>query len=232
MDLNPRTALCSLSRVYFVLLSLGGLAALMTARPVYAATESSEPAANTSIAESLKDRHHGVEFNFIRLLFWDEDFKSLSGGYSYFDTVRNLELAIPVFVGYGLLDTPYGSVDVDQEEMYSATLDFHVRKFLGDELRGMYLSVFSRAAYLSGIVEESYYTPYLPIREDEWKLGIGIGLGYRVFSRNHFYWGWSINLGTYLLGDSNKYLRASGSVDLDDESDILSVEFFKFGYRF
>ena len=63
------------------------------------------------------------------------------------------------------------------------------------------------------------------------KLGIGIGIGYRKFSYKGFYWGTSLNLGRYFLGENGKYIGEFLWYDNDSEI-ILNFELLKFGWAF
>lgn len=198
--------------------------------------DASEEERTTFISEPLGGRTQGIEFNALRLLMWEGENKSLSGTYSRFYTEQNVEIALPFMYSEGEQDLYY-SYPIESaplthsSDLMSITLDAHYRKYLGHTLDGFYLSGFTRAAHLSGLRNG---TPSDGSRSgSETKLGLGVGVGYRIFSDSGLYWGMSLSVGRYLIGDSNVFVESeSVSADLDDEEVIFDVEFFKFGYAF
>lgn len=172
--------------------------------------------------EPLADKKFGVEFNFVRLLLMNEAF-SLSGSFSVFNVNRHAELAFPVYYQH-----PKNSADLTE-----FTLDCHYRYFLGRYQNGFYLSAFTRYAYLNGTLgdNELFESPSPGIKDTEHKLGIGVGLGYRIFSYKGLYWGTSLSFGRYIIGQSKKFAGDFLSLD-DDEEYILDVELLKFGFAF
>jgi hypothetical protein len=178
------------------------------------------------IAQPLADRKHGVELNLFRILAWENDSRSFSATYSYFDTRRNVEWAIPVFYQWS-----------DDEESYegeaftssTANIDLHYRRYLGHRLDGLYLSGFSRITRVAGLEEEDGET-----QSSEVKFGIGVGVGWRKISHNGLYWGTSLSFGRYLTGESDIYESPDHNVgaSIDDAEYIIDVEFLKFGYSF
>lgn len=183
------------------------------------------------IDQPLGARQHGIELNLFRFLLWDEGEKSMSGTYSRFDTDKNVEIAMPFMYSSGPQDEYFWDDDPAIGDLESYTVDLHYRKYLGHRLEGFYLSGFSRLAHLNGTLEASSAGFY--DKGSETKLGVGFGIGYRVFSPSGLYWGMSLSLGRYLTGESDAFLSSdSSSADLDDESLIVDVEFFKFGYAF
>ena len=116
------------------------------------------------------------------------------------------------------------------------TIDFHYRCFLGNTQNGFYLSGFLRYASLERYLgnnnlfyfgeEEEFNT-----KETEHKIGIGVGIGYRIFSYKGFYWGTSISFGRYIIGDSDNFYGNFLSWE-EDLKQISDVELLKFGYAF
>lgn len=191
----------------------------------------------TFVDQPLGARQQGIEFNLFRLLLWDEGEKALSGTYSRFYADDNVEIAIPFMYSsgrqhsyaFGSAGQPSGFATVGDLESY--TVDMHYRKYLGHRLDGFYLSGFTRVAHLNGALEQNVNEPYRT--DSETKLGVGVGIGYRIFSRSGLYWGMSLNVGRYLTGDSDVFEDSdSASADIDDSSIIVDIEFFKFGYAF
>lgn len=184
---------------------------------------------NAFLDQPLGTRQHGLELNLFRFLLWDEGEKSISGTYSRFDTDKNVEIAVPFMYSTGS-QSDYRQ-DFGRDDLQSYTVDLHYRKYLGHRLDGFYLSGFSRVAHLNG-----RFDAYTTGRSDvgsETKLGVGFGIGYRVFSLSGLYWGMSLSLGRYLTGESDAFLSSdSSSANVDDGSLIVDVEFFKFGYAF
>ncbi len=171
----------------------------------------------------LEGKRYGFEFNFPRLLtLSEEDLRSLSGTFSYFDYENNAEIALPWYVG--LFKDHEGNYDSVRHFDVIST-DIHYRKFLGDGFGGFYVSGFGRVALLNSILED----------EDRYKkttkLGLGVGVGYRFFSTgSRYYWGVGLIYGRYFAGKNDIY-RAIG-IDMDDESTILDIELLKIGYAF
>lgn len=165
--------------------------------------------------DPLKGRHFGVEFNLPRALLYDE-FHSLSGGVSLFPPGLNAEIAFPVF--YGRSDTDPGPPHVT-----TWLVDAHYRYFLAETRHGFYISGFVRYAHLSGTLERQ------PGDGTVSKLGLGCGIGYRVFSKRGPYWGTSLSLGRYVLGRNDRF---AGDDFGDDMAAIVDVELLKFGWAF
>jgi len=175
--------------------------------------------------DPLADKKFGVEANLLRLLFIDEAV-TFSGGLSLFDVNRNAEIAFPVF---------YSNPD---DGITFFTTDCHYRHFLGNTQNGFYLSGFARYANLAG--HEKIKTNGNN-NDDFWyedeekgnklsqsKFGIGVGIGYRKFSKSGLFWGCSLNLGRYLVGENQVFYEDS----LVDQKFIANVEFLKFGFAF
>lgn len=202
----------------------------------------SQKSTRINIEQPLGERTQGFEFNYFRLLTLGSAEKTLSGTYSFFNTKNNTEIAIPFMLSSAEHSSYYGYDIVDNNKnLTSFTIDAHYRKYLGHRLDGFYLSAFARAAYLNGLKggNPSYYyssEPYnftQPHTSSEVKFGIGFGIGYRIISDSGYYWGTSLSLGKYLVGDSNIFDDAEGiSANLDDEEFIITIELLKFGFAF
>ena len=175
--------------------------------------------------DPLADKKFGIETNLLRLLFIDEAV-TFSGGFSLFDVTRNAEIAFPVY---------YSNPD-DGVTFFNT--DCHYRHFLGNTQNGFYLSGFARYTNLTGYEKIEGNDNY---DDDFWsddkekgdkisnsKLGVGVGIGYRKFSKSGLYWGCSLNLGRYILGENEIFYDDS----LVDQKFIVNVEFLKFGFAF
>ena len=183
--------------------------------------------------DPLAGKNFGVEVNPFRLLLFGEGM-SFSGGVSLFNVTRSAELAFPFL--YARSETEdfagSGSSDFDFTEI---TQDVHYRYFLGNTQNGFYLSSFARFAYLNGIEGEWLDDMLNPnpsgTRSSEGKLGIGFGLGYRIFSYRGLYWGCSASFGRYLVGDNDRFRPGYFGLDADEKF-IFDIEFLKAGWAF
>jgi len=178
----------------------------------------------------LKNKKFGIEINPFRLLFIDKDDKTFSGSFSIFNVSPNVEIAIPIYAS---------SSGSGNNKFRSLTIDGHYRYFLNKHAKGFYISGMSRFTALHGTLGKNYdyFNDELASNKDRdstYKLGIGFGLGYRVFSKSGFYWGAGLSLGRYIVGENDRYQLTSGDLasDIDDQEVIIDVEFFKFGYAF
>lgn len=187
--------------------------------------------------DPLQNKTFGVEMNIARLLLATE-VTSFSGGLSLFSVDRNAEIALPFYYGRSESDLDGGSSlsDVDFTEI---TQDVHYRYFLGNSQNGFYLSAFARLAWLDGIEGSTTFDGFLDSagtgaenhRSTEGKLGVGVGLGYRIFSYKGLYWGCALSLGRYVIGDNDRFRGAFFSLDNDGRY-IFDVEMLKFGWAF
>jgi hypothetical protein len=233
----------SLAAVF--LLSLSTLAAyaetastLTDSQKIDSLMERSNRLERTLKNDPLEGKTFGVEFNFLRALMITEQV-SVSGGVSLFNVDRHAEIAFPFMYSKSKSQDIDGAwadslSDVDFTEF---TQDVHYRYFLGNTQNGFYLSGFARGAWLSGIKGESVFDVFDStanrgnVRDNEMKLGVGVGLGFRKFSYKGLYWGASLNLGRYVLGESDKF--RGGFLTLDNDSEfIFDVELLKFGWAF
>lgn len=183
------------------------------------------------IDDPLKNKTFGIEVNPIRLLLFNGEQKSFSGTVSLFNVFDNAELAFPVFIGKSKAD-----IFSHRGDFYSATVDAHYRNFLGTTRRGFYLAGFTRLAALRGTEGRDYEfiwdnTSAVNKRSSELKLGLGFGIGYRIFSKSGLYWGTSLSIGRYLIGESDKYVDNTFLAD-DDAELIVDFELLKFGLLF
>lgn len=183
--------------------------------------------------QPLGERTQGLEFNFFRLLAWNGFDQTLSGTYSRFNVSDNTEFAFPWMISRGKLES-LSFDDSSSGSLKTITVDAHYRKFLGHRLDGFYLSAFSRLAYLNGPRDTSFNTDVITTDEgSEFKIGAGVGIGYRIFSSNGIYWGTSLSVGRYIFGDSNVFVDSESiSADIDDSELIFDIELLKFGYAF
>ncbi len=163
----------------------------------------------------LGGREQGIEFNIIRLLNSDSDNITLSGTYSRFKHDENVELAFPLF---------YAKETYNNEPSTHVTnADIHYRKYLGPKIGGFYMSGFGRYSHINGALKDDTSKT-----DTTNKLGLGVGIGYRKFSESGLYWGTSLNLGHYLIGDSQRFADAPAA----DDPMIIDVEMLKFGYAY
>ncbi len=199
---------------------------------------------NQQIKESVHDsllgeRKHGVEFNFFRILIFGEDGqRSLSGGYSYFDHKNKVEIAVPWIYHNDNHEDYYEAIS--DEKLLSVNVGLHYRKYLSHRLSGFYISGFARMNHMKGVEDNSYGFYYYDVsppesieKTSETKLGLGVGIGYRAFSSDGFYWGVSLNVGRYIVGETDVFESTdTGFAELDDNEIIVDIELLKFGYAF
>lgn len=99
--------------------------------------------------------------------------------------------------------------------LYSFTLDAHYRNYFGQRLKGFYISGFGRLAALHGSAGDGFaclFDSSQQYQQDtELKFGLGFGIGYRVISKSGWYWGTSLSVGRYFVGENNKVVSRSGS---------------------
>ena len=177
--------------------------------------------------QPLANKRFGIEINPFRILAWS-DTKSFSGSFSLFQPKNNVEIAFPFFYE---VEEPWdsgGILDTDSE-FTSMTLDVHYRKFLGQTTNGFYISGFGRLASLSGRLEDRVVEGNVinGVEDSQLKFGVGIGIGYRIFSADHWYWGTSLSLGRY-AAEGDRFVNSN----IDDADYIIDIELFKFGYSF
>lgn len=185
--------------------------------------------------DPLTGKNFGVELNIARLLL-AKDVISVSGGFSLFNVDRDAEISFPFYYGKSEAnDFEAGFGDIDFTEI---TQDIHYRYFLGNTQNGFYLSGFARGAYLDGVLGNYVFDNLgdttgsaRDARDTEIKLGVGVGLGYRFFSYKGLYWGTSLNVGRYLIGESDRFRGSYFGLDADEET-IIDVELLKFGWAF
>jgi hypothetical protein len=185
--------------------------------------------------DPLTGKNFGVELNIARLLLF-KDVQSFSGGFSLFGVDRGAEIAFPFLYSRSEIDASgpeeESLANIDFTEI---TQDIHYRYFLGNTQNGFYLSGFARGAYLEGVLLEFAFGDSEPgtteSRDSETKLGLGVGLGYRFFSYKGLYWGASLNLGRYVLGENDRFRGSYFPLDAD-QAFIIDVELLKFGWAF
>jgi hypothetical protein len=209
--------------------------------------------ASTEHDTPRKNKRFGIELNIPRLftLGGSTDWQSASGAFSYFYHKNNAEISIPWLVES--LET--GAKEYDRT-LSDQTLALHYRQFLGEELNGVYWSGFVKLAHVKGRERDYNYqrpehalnkspcygdgcenttddTPrYSNPQKSTYKLGIGIGTGYRFFPKNKpYYWGASLSVGQYITGKHNLYDGGTGVLTADSKH-IVDVELLKFGYAF
>ncbi|MCF6235377.1 MAG: hypothetical protein L3J70_03195 [Gammaproteobacteria bacterium] len=183
--------------------------------------------------DPIGSKNFGVELNIARLLVFEEE-RAVSGGFSLFDHKRKVEYAFPIFYQNSIKNDGYwGDAENNKRSIRISTIDFHYRTFLNDRLNGFYISGFTRLAYLKGTLQCNYYGVYETSScsrstKSETKLGVGVGIGYRIFSSKRLYWGTSLSIGKYITGD--KYDFELG--EFDDGEYIFDMELLKFGWAF
>ena len=191
---------------------------------------------NAVADEPLAGKNFGIEVNPFRLLALGigSDFAA-SGSVSLFNVSRSAEIAIPLLYKH---NSTKAIQDLRAKSEFNlVTADVHYRQFLGHSQNGFYLSGFGRLANLNGNRNTDRsnllfdFDTASSANLSVTKFGVGVGLGYRIFSHRGIYWGTGMSFGRYLGGKSDQFRSASGFID-DDAEIIFDVEFLKFGWAF
>ena len=175
----------------------------------------------------LENKKYGFEFNIFRFLAFKE-LRSFSGSISLFDVNRHGEITFPFYFGKE-------SGDYSMSEL---NLDIHYRYFLGNNQKGFYLSTFARYCYLDYYTDGDYcydengYSYYAPVNKQSNRIGFGVGLGYRIFSKNGLYWGVGLAFGRYLGNEIDAYHSIMTYMGGSTSPLIIDLELLKFGYAF
>jgi len=170
----------------------------------------------------LAGKKFGVEFNFPRLLTYNDSWQSFSGTFSYFDHENKAEIALPWVISKNQ------SSNNDDDFLDITTVDMQYRKFIDNKLNGVYFSGVGRLAHLDGNLRDQ------TANQRTLKFGVGVGLGYRLFPQsNRFYWGTSLVMGRFIVGENDIYDNSGiDFLNFDDQAFFVDIEFLKFGYAF
>jgi hypothetical protein len=173
--------------------------------------------------------HFGVELN-PGLILYARGQKStvVSAGFSYFPKNRKSELTIPIVYEYSK-NGKWFHYDFGK----SINLELHYRKFLPGKVGGIYsdMGIKYNYAYSKPSNDYEYSEPIEP--KSMRRLGLGCGVGYRIFSDDRFYWGIGIFIGSYFLGqDIDNNTGISSIFFTSDERSFLTFQLLKVGYAF
>jgi len=185
----------------------------------------------------LGNKKWGIEINLFRLIIFipsgEKFYHTFSGGISYFGLDRKSELAFPFF--YSHWGSP-GEYEHYSESIRQIIVDCHYRRFLGKTQNGFYISAFIRYANLKGKKPLYKYDYQSDTIEElvENKFGIGIGIGFRMFTKVGFYWGVSGSIGKYVIGENDVFHDNARDLFLfDNDIDMIyNIELLKFGWAF
>ena len=185
--------------------------------------------------DPLADKIWGIEFNLVRLLAINEETTTLSGGFSYFGKPL-VEIYVPWYYykhdlnedDYWYEYDDYQVSDFGYDKVFYA--DGRIRFFTGNTSNGFFMSGLSRLAYLES--EKFNYN-----LKSTFKLGIGVGIGWRSFSYRGFNWGFSFSMGRYLTGEKHILNKGTTSMffleEATNDSEIFyDIEILKFGFAF
>ncbi len=200
-----------------------------------------------------ENKRFGIELNIPRLitLTGSHDWQSASGSFSYFNHKNNTEIAAP-----WLVEKLEANAKEQDRTLSDQTIALHYRKFLGEDLNGVYWNGFVKLAHVKGRQRDYGFprnkqglhkspcrgsdcestpidTPtYSNPQKSSTKFGLGIGTGYRFIPKNKpYYWGASLSVGQYLTGKHNLYDGCTGALTADSKY-IVDIELLKFGYSF
>ena len=168
---------------------------------------------------NIAQLEHGVEINPFRLILIDGSWRSASGSLSIFDYTNSAEITIPVLYSH-------------ESDFKLLTLDIHYRKFIENRVGGLYMSAIGRVASLEGELRDSKRDNSGENYAKVTKLGLGLGIGYRLFSKSsRWYWGVGLIAGRY-LGSDNDIFDSSSLSAIDDAPIFIDIELLKIGYKF
>jgi len=174
------------------------------------------------VESPLAGKDWGVEVDPVLLLFTGSSAETHSaliyGTISNFSFQRTAELAFPFGYEY------YGGSGAETV----LKLDAAYRYFLSGYQRGFYISAFVRDEYEQwNAASDGYGDNYAGGTAN--RVGVGFGIGDRIFSRAGWYWGWSLSFGRF-LGDN---YDANGNTPDDNLGDLIfDAELLKVGFAF
>ncbi|PID28338.1 MAG: hypothetical protein CSB55_05050 [Candidatus Cloacimonadota bacterium] len=180
----------------------------------------------------LEGKKYGIEINPFLLIAFNQ-LKTLSGSFSIFKPEKNTEISFPFMYSDNKFITYSTDFDNNKSTLKIITASSHWRKFLGNTCNGFYISASARLENINyDIYRYSYgYRIKLKnIKGNRTLLGIGFGIGYRVFSYKGFYWGTGLTLGKYLAG--NFKIKDKGDEVLKNHEIYFNFELLKFGWAF
>jgi hypothetical protein len=165
------------------------------------------------------------------LILYASDKKAtvISAGISVFPNNRKTELAVPIIYEYSKDDDWFSGNYFGK----SINIEFHYRYYLMGKLGGLYNSVGLKYNYAFLEPEEDpedYYE--LSKKESLNRLGLGFGVGYRIFSDNRLYWGIGIFVGRYIFGRDISDKISINSMFTRDENYFATIQLLKFGFAF
>ena len=168
--------------------------------------------------DPLEGKKFGIELNPLYTIFYNQFGPSLSGTFSLFNMAEKAEIAFPFSyrsrASLAFSDSP------------TANLDIQYRYFLGKHREGFYIMPgFRFSYYKSGNYFDSMFDDDSEFRSSYNKQGISFGIGYRIFSKEGWYWGFSLYLGKHYFGsvkDSDRFFSDS----------FINLELLKFGISF
>jgi len=168
----------------------------------------------------------GVELNPGPILYAsDKNATVISAGISLFPKNRKSEITMPVTFESSRDDEWFNGSYFGK----SVNVELHYRFYLAGKLGGIYNSVGLKYnyAYLKPD-EDSEYAK----KETVSRLGLGFGIGYRLFSDDKLYWGIGIFFGRHLLGRDISDKLNIGSMFTRDENLFFTVQLLKTGWAF
>ena len=173
---------------------------------------------HSDLVESpISSREWGVEFSPLGLL-WAGRSLSLAGTVSNFSWNRSAEIAFPI----------YFHTETGDEGTRILSIDAQYRRFLGSAQRGFYLSGFAR--YQNARYGTFDYLAERNTIKTLNRMGIGFGIGSRIFSHSRFYWGWNISLGRFIVGNQIGEYDYPDNLSLLRDGLIVDLELLKIGF--
>ena len=179
-------------------------------------------------AEAVKSKENswGIEFNPFRLLTHEDGWRSYSGGFSYFDYQKGVEIAVPWLYGKDRYEEYYDYAIYDE---LLINVDIQYRIYPDREIGGFFWGGFARYAYLEG---EALDRPSIAKQH---KFGLGGIIGYRVvqfYEETPLYLGVSLSLGSYLNQENDIFANNNFAFSMDDRKFFMDIELLKIGIEF
>jgi hypothetical protein len=169
----------------------------------------------SQVESKLGSRKFGIEIAPSWLLASTNDEFIFRGGFSYFGVSKSSEIYIPV---------QYYSTDGYSDFF----VDAHYREYLSGVKKGFFIEGIVR--YVSYEDRETLLFGE-PINEKGSRIGVGFGIGTRVFAKNGLYWGMSLAFGKFLTGDAPTDALNSYPTSML-ENNFIYAELLRIGFAF
>lgn len=181
----------------------------------------------TTEVSPISSKTFGIELNPFWLLYaGDNEFEGthLTGGVQLFSIDRNAEISIPFIIH-------------DAKSFSEYSLDLNYKRFLAKTQHGFFINAFTRiskieANVLTGSFSLDEGSSIESSQFNDTRLGLGFGLGYRVYSEFGLYWGFGIGLGKFFIYEEPEDEMFDLGIFNSTSNFIFDIELMKFGFAF